>query len=427
MESFRKRIHPDDRARVNGAVQEAAERKTELRVEYRIELPGGETRWIVARGRVPEDSGGKPKHLLGSSIDDSERKRLELEMRQSLEEVRQLRDRLQMENLQLREQIQRDDEHHAIVGESESIVRMLARAKQVAPTDSTVLITGETGTGKELLAQAIHSMSGRRARPMVKVNCAALPATLIESELFGREKGAYTGALTQQIGRFEIANGSSIFLDEIGDLPLELQIKLLRVLEEHQYERLGSNVTRTTDVRVIAATNRDMSTLLREGKFREDLYHRLYVFPIEVPPLRERVEDIPPLVWSFVQDFNRKMGKPIDSIPRRVMDQLKAYPWPGNIRELRNLIERAVIMSAGRRLEVEIPKGQINNTLGSLEDIERKHILAVLERTQWKISGARGAAEILGMRPTTLHSRIKKLRISRPKVHPGSPRSHRLH
>jgi formate hydrogenlyase transcriptional activator len=417
MDSFLRRMHPDDRDRVEAAVRSSIAHGTQLEVEYRIELPGGETRWIIARGRVPKTYHGKLEYLLGSSLDSTERKRLELETRRSLDEVRQLRDQLQLENLQLRERIQRDDEHYAIVGESEAILQMLARAKQVAPTDSTVLITGETGTGKELLAQAIHNMSRRRARPMVKVNCVALPASLIESELFGREKGAYTGALTQHIGRFELADRSTIFLDEIGDLPLELQIKLLRVLEEGEFERLGSNRTRTADVRVIAATNRDMSALLREGKFREDLYHRLYVFPIEVPPLRSRADDIPLLVWRFVQEFNGKMGKPIDSIPKRVMEQLKKYSWPGNIRELRNLIERAAIVSNSRRLNVEIPTdtpGLIPAPV-NLEEVERRHLLGVLKSVHWRIAGRGGAAELLGLRPTTLHSRMKKLGISRPK------------
>jgi len=417
MESFLRRMHPEDRERVDAAVREAIAHETKLEVEYRIELPGGETRWISARGRVPQTSPGKPEYLLGSSIDDTERKRMELETRRSLEEVRHLRDQLQIENVQLRERIKRDDDHDAIVGESECIVQMLAKAKQVASTDSTVLITGETGTGKELLAQAIHNMSRRRARPMVRVNCAALPATLIESELFGREKGAYTGAMTQQIGRFELADGSTIFLDEIGDLPLEIQTKLLRVLEERQFERLGSTRTRTADVRVIAATNRDLDALLRDGRFREDLYHRLYVFPIKVPPLRERVEDIPLLVWRFVQEFNKKMGKPIDSIPKRVLEQLQQYPWPGNIRELRNLIERAVILSNSRRLNIEIPAGGPGPTsvAVTLEEVERNHLLGVLQSVQWRIAGKQGAAELLGLRPTTLHSRMKKLGISRPR------------
>ena len=282
-----------------------------------------------------------------------------------------------------------------------------------------MLITGETGTGKELLAQAIHDMSHRSARTMVIVNCAALPAPLIESELFGREKGAYTGAMTKQIGRFELAHGSTLFLDEIGDLPTDLQTKLLRVLQDGRFERLGSPRTLTADVRLIAATNHDLAALVRSGRFREDLFHRLNVFPIEVPSLRSRVADIPLLVWRFVQEFNKKMGKSIDSVPRQVMEQLKHYSWPGNVRELRNQIERAMIVSADRSLKIELPAvdSGTQSLLLTLEDVERKHICDVLERVHWRISGQQGAAEVLGVLPTTLHSRMKKLGISRPNSH----------
>jgi len=254
---------------------------------------------------------------------------------------------------------------------------------------------------------------------MVTVNCAALPPALIESELFGREKGAYTGAMTRQSGRFEMADGSSLFLDEIGDLPLEVQVKLLRVLQDGQFERLGSNQTLTADVRVIAATNRDLTAMVRDGRFRADLFHRLNVYPIEVPPLRARVSDIPLLVWKFVQEFNKKMGKSIDSIPRPAMERLKNYPWLGNIRELRNQIERAMIVSDGRSLTVDLPVGAPGQTSAvpvTLEEVECKHIRDVLEGVHWRISGENGAAEILGLRPTTLHSRMKKLGISRQKA-----------
>jgi formate hydrogenlyase transcriptional activator len=344
------------------------------------------------------------------------RKRMDSELHQSLEEVRQLRDQLHIENVYLREQLRRDDGQECIVGDSEPIRRMLSRAKQVAPADSAVLITGETGTGKELLAQAIHDMSHRSARAMVNVNCAALPAPLIESELFGREKGAYTGAMTKQIGRFELANGSTLFLDEIGDLPPDLQSKLLRVLQDGRFERLGSPRTLAVDVRVIAASNHNLAAMVRSGEFREDLFHRLNVFPIEVPPLRSRVADIPLLVWRFVQEFNKKMGKSIDSIPRQVMDQLKHYPWPGNVRELRNQIERAMIVCEGRSLKIELPAVDSNpqSLPLTMEEVERKHICDVLERVHWRIRGKQGAAEILGVIPTTLHSRMKKLGIFRP-------------
>jgi len=339
------------------------------------------------------------------------------QLRQTLEEVRRLRDRLQMENVYLREQLQRDDGQQRIVGETQVMLKMLAQAKRVAPTDAAVLITGETGTGKELLAQAIHDMSGRSGKSMVIVNCAALPPPLIESELFGREKGAYTGAMTRQVGRFEVADGSTLFLDEIGDLPLDLQVKLLRVLQDGRFERLGSNRTLTANVRVIAATNHDLGAMVRDGRFREDLFHRLNVFPIDVPPLRARVSDIPLLVWSFVQEFNKKMGRSIDSIPRKTMERLMAHPWPGNVRELRNLIERAMIVSDGRSLTIDLPAGGPGPTSVpvTLEEVERKHIREVLERVHWRISGKGGAAGILGLRPTTLHSRMKKLGVSRPK------------
>jgi transcriptional regulator with GAF, ATPase, and Fis domain len=387
-------------------------------VEFRIVTPDGSVRWVVSRGRVSAGPSGEPSRLMGITADITERKELEERLRQALEDVQRLRDRLQVENIHLREQLRRDDGHHHIVGESEAIVKMLAQAKRVAPTDTAVLITGETGSGKELLAMAIHDMSGRCHRPVVMVNCAALPPALIEGELFGREKGAYTGAMTRQAGRFEVADGSTLILDEIGDLPLDLQGKLLRVLQDGRFERLGSNRTLTADVRVIAATNHDLGAMVREGRFREDLFHRLSVFPIEVPPLRARVSDIPLLVWRFVREFNKKMGKSIDSIPRQAMERLQRYPWPGNVRELRNLVERAMIVSDGHSLTIDLPAGAPGPTSlpATLEEVERKHIRDVLERAHWRISGKQGAAEILGLRPTTLHSRMKKLGISRPRT-----------
>jgi PAS domain S-box-containing protein len=347
--------------------------------------------------------------------DFTSRKKLEHKLSQSLEEVQGLRDQLQMENRYLREQIKRDDGHVAIVGDSNSLLNMLANAKKVAPTDSTVLLLGETGTGKELLAHAIHEMSTRKDRMLVIINCASLPPTLIESELFGREKGAYTGSLTKMAGRFELAEGSTLFLDEIGDLPLELQSKLLRVLEQGQFERLGSTKTITVNVRVIAATNRDLEKDVKEGKFRSDLYYRLNVFPITIPPLRDRKEDIPSLVWSFVKQFEKSLGKRIDSIPKKQMESLTHYSWPGNIRELKNVIERAMILSNSTILYIDEPVSAHQEQSGShyMADIERKHILDVLEKTGWRISGKNGAAEILGIKRTTLQSKIKALGITR--------------
>ena len=417
LEFWLEHLHPDDRQRVLDLRRQLHEGKLErLNIEYRFQHPTRGEKWLHHTGRVDErDAAGRTVKSFGVIRDITERRRREEELRQALEEVQRLRDRLQVENVCLREQIRRDDGHDRIVGESEVVLRMLAQAKRVAPTDTTVLITGETGTGKELLARAIHDMSGRSSKTMVIVNCAALPPALIESELFGREKGAYTGAMTRQAGRFEVADGSTLFLDEIGDLPLDLQVKLLRVLQDGRFERLGSNYTFTTDVRVVAATNHDLAAMVRDGRFREDLFHRLNVYPIEVPPLRTRDADIPLLAWKFVQEFNKKMGKSIDSISRPVMERLKRYPWPGNVRELRNQIERAMIVSDGRSLTVELPVAAPGSTPVpvTLEEVERKHIRTVLESVHWRISGENGAAEILGLRPTTLHSRMKKLGISR--------------
>ena len=288
--------------------------------------------------------------------------------------------------------------------------------RQVAPTNSTVLLLGETGSGKEMFATRIHELSDRHRRPMVRVNCAAIPPTLIESELFGRERGAYTGALAQQIGRFEMADHSTILLDEIGDLPLEVQVKLLRVLEERQFERLGSPRPIRVDTRIIAATHRDLEKLMAAGTFREDLYYRLCVFPIRVPPLRERVADIPLLVWRFVEEFASAFGKQVDSISKDDMAALQQYSWPGNIRELRNVVERAMIMGTGRRLTFSVPAASPAWARRSekLEDVAREHIRTVLESTGWRVRGVDGAAKRLGLKPTTLDDRLARLGLKRP-------------
>jgi len=349
-------------------------------------------------------------------VNAMERKQMEEQLRDNLHVIGDLKQRLENENIYLQEEIKLLGEHTEIVGQSQAIKAILSQAEQVARTDSTVLILGETGTGKELLARAIHSMSSRKSRPMITVNCASLPPTLIESELFGREKGAYTGALTRMVGRFEIADGSTLFLDEIGELPLELQSKLLRVLEEGNFERLGSNKTLHADVRILAATNRDIAQDVEEGKFRKDLYYRLNVFPISIPPLRERPEDIPLLVWAFIREFEKKVGKRIDSIQRKSMEALQHYSWPGNVRELRNVIEHGMIVSAGRTLAVSVPKPVSSETpeTSILENIERSHLLSVLKKTNWRIAGEGGAAEILGLKRTTLQSLMKRLGIKRP-------------
>jgi formate hydrogenlyase transcriptional activator len=335
------------------------------------------------------------------------------------EEISRLKARLEEENLYLREEAASERQFEEIIGDSDGIRRALDGVKQVASTDATVLVTGETGTGKELIARAIHNLSGRATQTMVLVNCASLPAGLIESELFGHEKGAFTGALTQRIGRFELADKGTLFLDEIGDLPIELQAKLLRVLQEGTFERVGSDQTIGVDVRVIAATNLDLLKAVEDRTFREDLYYRLNVFPIQIPPLRERQEDIPLLVRHFVMRYANKMGKNIESIPTPTMDTLNTYSWPGNVRELQNVIERAVILCQGSRLAVGDWLAQQSLGSGqpgvlSLEDLERKHIGEVLEMTEWRVSGERGAARILGIKPTTLEARMKKLDVKRP-------------
>jgi formate hydrogenlyase transcriptional activator len=345
------------------------------------------------------------------------RKQTEEGLRQATAEIRNLKDQLQRENLYLREEIKLEHYHGATVGNSEAIRRVLKQTEQVGPTDSTVLLLGETGTGKELLARSLHDLSRRRARPMVKVNCAALPASLVESELFGREKGAYTGALTREIGRFELADQSTIFLDEIGELPLELQAKLLRVLQEGEFERLGSPRTIQVNVRVIAATSRDLRAAVKEGRFREDLFYRLSVFPIQVPPLRDRKEDIPALVWHFIRELGSRMGRNIESVRSSTMEGLQRYSWPGNIRELRNIIERSLIIFPGEVFQAEMPIGDESvhsqHVSSTLHEVEREHILMILNGTGWRIRGKNGAAEILGLKPSTLESRMKKLNISR--------------
>jgi Nif-specific regulatory protein len=341
-------------------------------------------------------------------------------LRKALLEVEQLKNRLQAENIYLQEEIKTEYNFEEIIGQSKALQKVLRRVEQVASTEATVLIQGETGTGKELIARAIHNLSPRKERPLVKVNCPALPAGLIESELFGHEKGAFTGALSHKVGRFELANDGTIFLDEIGDLPLELQAKLLRVLQEGEFERVGSSCTIRVDVRVIAATNRDLKKAMEEGKFRPDLYYRLNVFPILIPPLRERKEDIPVLVRYFTMKYGTKLEKKVETIPQKTMDALLAYPWPGNVRELENMIERAVILAHSpviqidESLDVRLDTGSQASISGSLEDVERAHILRVLEETKWVIHGKRGAALVLGLNPDTLRSRMKKLGIKRP-------------
>jgi formate hydrogenlyase transcriptional activator len=338
-------------------------------------------------------------------------------LHKALREVEHLRDQLHAENLYLRAEVRQKLGTGAIVGQSAALRRVLEQVEQVAATGSTVLLFGETGTGKELFATRIHELSPRHARSMVRVNCAAIPATLLESELFGREKGAFTGALARQVGRFELADHSSIFLDEIGDLPAEVQVKLLRVLEERQIERLGSPKPIHVDTRIIVATHRNLERRIADGAFREDLFYRLNVFPINVPPLRERREDIPLLVMRFVDEFSKAFAKSIEVIPRENMAALQQYSWPGNIRELRNVVERAMIVATGPRLTIPVPVSTAAAASRSarLVDVEREHIRSVLDSAGWRIRGMGGAADRLGLRPTTLETRLIKLGLHRPK------------
>src|SRR5437899_2258055 len=353
----------------------------------------------------------------------------------AFKEIDALKNKLAEEKLYLEEEIRSEFNFEEIIGDSPALKRALAQVELAAPAGTTVLLLGETGTGKELFARAIHNLSPRRDRTFVKINCAAIPSGLLESELFGHEKGAFTGAIAQKVGRFELADRGTLFLDEVGDLPLELQPKLLRVLQEQEFERLGGTRTTRVDVRVVAATNSDLSKLVAERAFRSDLYYRLNVFPIQVPALRERPEDIPLLVRYFVQRFSRSLNKEVEYIPADAMDALSNYSWPGNIRELENLLERAVILSPGKELRVPLselksatlaaaagadssssftPSTSLTSSISTLEEAERQHILRALKQTQWRIAGPKGAAVLLGMKRTTLQARMRKLGIRRP-------------
>jgi len=336
----------------------------------------------------------------------------------ALSEIKKLKDQLEAERAYLQEEIKLEFDHESIIGHSDGLHYVLYKVEQIAHSDTIVLVLGETGTGKELVARAIHGLSQQKERALVKVNCAALPSNLIESELFGHEKGAFTGANSRHLGRFEVSNGTTLFLDEIGELPLELQPKLLRVIQDGEFERLGSSCTIKVNVRIIAATNRNLEEEVRKGRFREDLWYRLNVFPITMPPLRDRLEDIPLLVDFYIKKISKRMGKSIEIIPKNVMDALQNYHWPGNVRELENVLERAVINSSGPKLhlmdELQTQKKYLSATKKSLETVERDYILEVLDQTKWKVSGKNGAAEILGLNRSTLRARMRKLGIIKP-------------
>ncbi|MBW2648183.1 MAG: sigma 54-interacting transcriptional regulator, partial [Deltaproteobacteria bacterium] len=355
---------------------------------------------------VTFDDNGRPILMIGTVLDITEQKRMMTQLEERIEEIENLKQQIEAESTLLQEEIKLEHNFEDIIGNSNTLKELFLQVEQVARTNSSVLILGETGTGKELIARAIHSTSLRKDRPLIKVNCADLPPNLIENELFGHEKGAFTDATNRHKGRFEIAHGATLFLDEIGELPLELQTKLLRVLDSGEFERMGSSRTFKVDVRIIAATNRDLEAEIQKGRFREDLWYRLSVFPIAVPPLRQRKEDIPLLVSFFLKRFNKEMGKTITSVPKAVMDRLLAYPWPGNIRELKNVIERAVITTHGTTLKVmskfKLEKETADPKPKRLADIEYQFILETLEKTSWKIEGPGGAARILGGHQTTL-------------------------
>jgi transcriptional regulator with GAF, ATPase, and Fis domain len=374
--------------------------------------------WPADRVTAPHPAG----EIVASTL---ARRDVERALRLALEENARLRERLEAENVYLHAELDEAHDIREIVGRSPALRATLEKVRQVADTDAPVFLLGETGTGKELLARALHGHGPRRERPFITVNCAALPAALIESELFGYEKGAFTGATQAKPGRFELADSGTLLLDEIGDLDPALQVKLLRALEGGEIQRLGSTVTRKVDVRIIAATNRDLRREIREDRFRPDLYYRLSVFPIEVPPLRERREDIPLLVWHFIQSRQRALGRVITKIPKTAMAALLAYDWPGNVRELQNVVERALILSRGSVLRVDealgpgatSPDGAGRPAPGeSLRDLERVHIALILERCRWTIEGRGQAAERLGLNPSTLRNRMRKLDIKRPPV-----------
>ncbi len=402
---------PDNQKRLRAAFQDIRHGKESELVELELRRKDdGRPLWVQFWSR-PEPDG---KHTRTMIINITDRVLAERE-----------KARLQQQNQYLQEEINASRNFQEIVGRTPALAAVLENVRRVAPTDATVLITGQTGTGKELIARAIHSISKRRDQPLIKVNCAALPAGLVESELFGHEKGAFTGAIARRVGRFELADGGTIFLDEVGELSLDIQVKLLRVLQEREFDRIGGRTPQQVDVRVIAATNRDLASAVREKTFREDLFYRLNVFPIELPPLRDRKEDIPLLAHYMLNKYAMQIGKPIDGISPETIERMQAYLWPGNIRELQNVIERATILATGRVLEIgpellivssSSPKPDAiteGTSPSKLQTVDRNHILAVLRQTNWRISGPDGAACILALHPNTLRSRMKKLGISR--------------
>lgn len=411
-------IHPDDAARVRDKFWKSVHSQTNDHIQYRIITKTGETKWVIDRFEGVFSDKGELIAIEGFFSDIDHQVQSELKLKSALDEVETLKKQLEDENVYLRQEIKKAHNVENIIYQSELVKQVLKKVQQVAVTPATVLIMGETGTGKELIARSVHNLSNRKPFPLVTVNCAALPANLIESELFGHEKGAFTGAVAKKIGRFELANKGTLFLDEIGELPLDLQAKLLRVLQEGEFERLGSTQTIKVDVRVIAATNRDLKEEAKKKTFREDLYYRLNVFPIHIPALRERSEDIPLLVNHFMYKYGAQIGKKVTKVSRHLMEKLKSYNWPGNIRELENVVERAVIISPGTNLELGDwqPKNENLSRSGDFStyhEHERQYIMDILNSTHWRIRGEKGAAKIMDLKPTTLESKMKKLGIHR--------------
>ena len=415
-EKFLEVVHPEDREYVDKQWSAAIEGEP-YDIEHRI-LIDNEVKWVREKAELRFDDKGNPINGFGITQDISEHKLAQLEIQKSFTDIKRLKKLLEEESSYLREEINLEHNYKNIIGTSDAIKYVLFKVEQVSESDTNVLVLGETGTGKELIARAIHHNSPRQNRPLIKVNCTTLPSHLIESELFGHERGSFTNAHTRHMGRFEVADGSSIFLDEIGELPLELQAKMLRVLEDGEFERLGSSKTMKVNVRIIAATNRDLEKDVSEGRFRQDLWYRLNVFPITVPPLRERVEDIPLIVQYYLDLFNKKQGKHITSVPVKIMKAMQSYPWLGNVRELVNIIERAVVNTSGSKLRLAEELKQNHQTFPenfkSLDDMERDYIIKVLEKAYWKISGKNSAAEILGLNRGTLRAKMKKMDIHKP-------------
>jgi PAS domain S-box-containing protein len=416
--SYNSLIIPEDREMVKKEVDQKIKNRQPFEIKYRIRKPSGKIRWVWERGTAVPDDNDQLTAIEGFITDITDIKHAEQELIEKEQALRKLKDQLEEETIYLREEIKLNSNFEEIISRSDVFKKVLRQVEQVAATDTTVLIQGETGTGKELIARALHNNSKRSRRSLVTVNCAALPSEIIESELFGHEKGAFTGAYTRKIGRFELADQGTIFLDEIGEMPMDLQTKILRVLQEGEFQRLGSSETIHVDTRVIAATNRDLEKAVINGEFREDLYYRLNVFPIQVPPLRERKEDIPLLINYFIKKYAAKTGRQIKETSQKVLDRLMEYDWPGNIRELENIIERAVILGNNGRITIGswIPenKKMVQKTILTLEENERQHILRALKATNWRVSGEKGAARLLDMKRTTLEARMKKLGITRP-------------